>query len=69
MELPLSDPVIVAVSKLVDDSQVDTREPSHSDLEFQIKKAGLTQADPKTHGQTVGKAKRVRTILRMGGKS
>ena len=63
MELPLSDSVIVAVSKLVDDSQVDTREPSHSDLEFQIKKAGLTQADPKTHGQTVGKAKRVRTIL------
>ena len=63
MELPLTDPVIVAVSKLVDDSQVDTREPSHSDLDFQIKNARLTQADPKTHGQTFGKAKRVRTVL------
>lgn len=63
MELPLSDSIITAISKLVDDAQVDSREPSHSDLEFQIEQAGLTQADPKTHGRTVGKAKRVRSTL------
>ena len=63
MELPLSDPILIAISKLVDDAQVDPREPSHSDLGSQIKQAGLTQADPKTHGQIVGKAKRVRTTL------
>lgn len=63
MELPLTDPIIIAISKLVDDAQVDPREPSHSDLEYQIKQAGLTKADPKTHGQIVGKAKRVRATL------
>lgn len=64
MELPISDLIIVAVSKLVDDAQVEPkREPTHYDLEVQIKKAGLTQADPKSHGQTVGKAKRVRATL------
>ena len=63
MELPISDLVIVAISKLIDDAQVESREPTHYDLEVQIKKAGLTQADPKTQGQTVGKAKRIRATL------
>ena len=63
MELPISDIIIVAVSKLIDDAQVESREPTHYDLEVQIKKAGLTEADPKTQGQTVGKAKRVRATL------
>ena len=63
MDLHLSDSIIIAVSNLVDDSQVDKREPSHSDLDFLINKAGLTQTDPKTQGQIVGKAKRVRAIL------
>jgi hypothetical protein len=63
MELPLSDLVIVAVSKLIDDAQVESREPTHYDLEVQIGKAGLTSADPKHQGQTVGKAKRVRATL------
>lgn len=63
MELPISDEVIVAISKLIDDAQVESREPTHSDLEFQIGKAGLTSADPKHQGQTVGKAKRLRATL------
>ncbi|WP_196800313.1 abortive infection family protein [Thioalkalivibrio sp. ALR17-21] len=32
-------------------------------MEFYIGRAGLTHADPKSQGQTVGKAKRVRAVL------
>lgn len=61
---PLSDVVIVAVAQLVDDSQSERRrDPSHSDLDFLIKRAGVTEGDPKNQGQTVGKAKRVRATL------
>ena len=60
---PLSDAIILAVAKLVDDAQSETREPSHSDIEFQIVQAGLSAADPKAQGQNVGKAKRVRATL------
>jgi hypothetical protein len=63
MPAPLSDSVIFALAKLVDDAQVETREPSHSDLEFQINRAQLSQGDPKALGQLVGKAKRVRGTL------
>lgn len=63
MELPISDLLIVAVSKLIDDAQVESREPTHYDLEVQIGKAGLTSADPKQQGHTVGKAKRLRATL------
>ena len=63
MSLPISDSIVVALSKLVDDSQVESREPTHSEIEFQIKKADLTKADPKYQGQTVGKAKRIRATL------
>jgi hypothetical protein len=60
----LNDATLIAVAKLVDDAQADaSREPTHSDLEFQIKRAGLLTADPKSQGQTVGKAKRVRAVL------
>ncbi|WP_093427996.1 abortive infection family protein [Thiohalospira halophila] len=49
---------------MVDDSQIDGyREPSHSDLEFYIGRFGLKDGDPKSQGQTVGKAKRVRAVL------
>jgi len=34
---PVNDAIIVAVAQLVNDAQSGTREPSHSDLEFQIK--------------------------------
>jgi len=60
---PLSDAIIVAVARIVDDAQSGTREPSHSDIEFQIKKVGLQQGDPRNQGQIVGKEKRVRGTL------
>ena len=61
---PLSDAILIALSRLVDDSMVEPkREPTHADLDFQVNRVGLAAADPKTHGQTVGKAKRVRAIL------
>jgi hypothetical protein len=63
MNIPITDTIILSISKLVDDSQVVSREPTHSEIEFQIKAAGLTTADPKYQGQTVGKAKRVRATL------
>lgn len=60
---PLSDAVIAVVAKLVDDAQAETREPSHSDIEFLISQAGLAAGDPKAQDQIVGKAKRVRAVL------
>lgn len=61
--LPLNDAIAVAVSKMVADSQTDTREPSHFDIEWEFKRAGLINADPKQAGKPVGKAKRVREVL------
>lgn len=63
MSAPLTDSVVFAMARLVDDAQSETREPSHSDLEFQINRAQLTAGDPKAQGQLVGKAKRVRGTL------
>ena len=65
MALPITDTIIAAIAKLVDDSKSggEYREPTHSDIEFYVNRCGLTSADPKTQGQTVGKAKRVRAIL------
>lgn len=61
---PLSDAIAFAVAKLVDDAMSDkSREPTHADLDFVIGRCKLTQADPKTHGQQVGKAKRLRAVL------
>lgn len=60
---PLNDAIIVALARLVDDALTETREPSHSDIEFQISRAGLSAGDPKAQGQVVGKAKRVRGVL------
>lgn len=66
IKAPLSDAIIVAVASLVDDAQSGTREPSHSDLEFQINRAGCDSGDPRNQGQIVGKAKRVRAVLYWG---
>jgi len=63
MPAPLTDSVIFAVARLVDDAQSETREPSHSELEFQINRVRLTAGDPKAQGQLVGKAKRIRGTL------
>ena len=60
----LNDAIVAAVAEFVDDSQSDQRrDPSHSDLEFLINRAGLKAGDPKQNGQVVGKAKRIRGTL------
>ena len=60
----LTDAVIVAVARLVDDSQSEKREPTHSDIEFQIDSVKLTSADPgRSSSKPVGKSKRVRGTL------
>lgn len=60
---PLTDAIAVALARLVDDSQSEKREPAHSDLEFLIEKAGLTEGDPGRQPKPVGKSKRVRGAL------
>ncbi|MBU1157702.1 MAG: abortive infection family protein [Proteobacteria bacterium] len=63
-KVPINDTVIYALARLVDDAQSERRDPSHSDIEFQISRAQLDSADPnKQGGPPVGKAKRVRTVL------
>ncbi len=61
--VPVNDTVAYALARLVDDAQSETRIPSHSDIKFQIDKAGLECADPNKEGQPVGKTKRVRAVL------
>ncbi len=62
---PLTDAVIAALARLVDDSQSPTgsRQPSHSEIEDQFRRADLIQADPNQAGRPIGKAKRVRGVL------
>jgi hypothetical protein len=63
---PLTDAVIAALARLVDDSQSPTgsRQPSHSEIEDQFRRADLIQADPSNQaGRPLGKAKRVRGVL------
>ncbi len=56
--------IVIAVAGLVNDAQAEkSREPTHSDLDFYVGRAGLTATDPRVQGQTVGKAKRVRAVL------
>lgn len=64
MSLPINDAIIAAIAKLIDDSGSTSgrREPSHSDIEFYVGRAGLSAADPARNGP-VGKAKRIRSIL------
>ena len=61
--IPINDTVIYALARLVDDAQSERRDPSHSDIEFQITRADLEEADPNKAGPPVGKAKRVRSVL------
>lgn len=62
---PLTDAVIAALARLVDDSQSPTgsRQPSHSEIEGQFRRADLLQADPNQVGRPIGKAKRIRGVL------
>lgn len=51
--IPVNDTVVHAFAQLVDDSgnSGSYREPSHSDIEFQVNASGLTTFDPKQQGQ------------------
>jgi hypothetical protein len=62
---PLTDAVIAALSRLVDDSQspAGSRQPSHSEIEDQLRRTGLFVADPNRTGRPIGNAKRVRAVL------
>lgn len=61
---PLTDSVIAALARLVDDSQATTnRQPSHAEIEEQFRRADLLDADPNRAGKPIGKAKRVRGVL------
>lgn len=60
---PLTDSIAFALARMVDDAQTERRDPSHSDIQFCITKWKLTQGDPNSQGQTVGKAKRIRSVL------
>lgn len=63
--LPITDTVIAAIAQLIDDSKSsgEHRDPTHSDIDFYVKKVDLVASDPRQQGQTVGKAKRLRAIL------
>jgi hypothetical protein len=56
---PLSDAIVTAVSRLLDDHQ-SPRDPSHADLKVQVRRAGLESADLTV---PAGKERRVRAIL------
>lgn len=60
---PLTDSIAFALARMVDDAQSERRDPSHSDIQFCIAKWRLTPGDPNANGQTVGKAKRIRSVL------
>jgi Abortive infection C-terminus len=60
---PLTDAVLAALAKLVDDAQSIKRQPSHSEIQDQFQRAGLLSADPGQDPRPVGKAKRVRAVL------
>lgn len=49
----------------MDDAQslTGSRQPSHSEIEDQIRRAGLLDIDPNRAGKPLGKAKRVRAVL------
>lgn len=59
---PLTDAVIAALTRLMDDSQ-SSRQPTHSEIEDQFRRACLTHCDPGQTGRPVGKAKRIRAVL------
>jgi len=45
-KIPLDDSIAYALARLVDDAMTERRDPSHSAIEFEIRKAGLLDFDP-----------------------
>jgi hypothetical protein len=64
LSAPLSDAVIAALARAVDDSQSPTgsRQPTHSEIETQFQRTDLLHVDPNL-ARPSGKAKRVRGVL------
>jgi hypothetical protein len=62
---PLTESSASAVSRMVDDhGALEKREPTHSQLESLISRAGLTDFDPgRDRARPIGKEKRVRAVL------
>ncbi len=60
---PLTDGILYALARLVDDSQCEKREPSHADLEYCMVQSSISDGDPTKQGLTMGKEKRVRAAL------
>lgn len=61
---PLTDAVITAMARLVDDGQSEVkRQPTHSELDHEFRRANVQAGDPNREGKPVGKAKRVRGAL------
>ena len=59
-KIPVNDTIIYSLARLVDDAQKDRRDPSHSDIQFQINRSVLQDGDPNKDGSPVGKVNRVR---------
>ena len=60
---PLTDAVLSALAKLLDDAQCAKRQPSHSEIQEQFQRVGLLHVDPGQDPRPIGKAKRVRAVL------
>jgi len=62
---PLTDAVVVALARLIDDSQLtDKREPTHYDLDMLFAQVNLAAGDKHgPGGRPIGKAKRIRGAL------
>ncbi|CAI8836347.1 Abi_C domain-containing protein [Pseudomonas chlororaphis] len=62
---PLTDAIVVALARLIDDSQLtDKREPTHYDLDVLFVQSKIAEGDkPGPGGKPIGKAKRIRGAL------
>jgi len=62
--IPVDEEIAYAIARLVDDAQSGRRYPSHSELDYLIQKANLSEFDPNKPGVSpVGKTKRLKNIL------
>lgn len=62
-KITVNDVIATALSKLIDDAKIRSREPTHYDLDCIVEELGLGIADPKKQGAQSGKSKRVGAVL------
>jgi Abortive infection C-terminus len=62
---PITDSTVAVISRMVDDhAAAEKREPTHSQLESLVARAGLADYDPgRDRGRPIGKEKRLRAVL------